>query len=249
MLNLSKHKTMETFLSVAHKALWNFIPFIFKLRCKKTMCGYSISYRPFLATDRNLLSEGFEKGVKAVFTPQPNDVFVDIGANIGLYTLFTCKKIGDSGKVIAVEPDDSNLIVLKESIKTNRFNNVMVVPCAVGANNCKQIFYEGIMPTASSFYPDKQRTTYKVRSKKTVNVVTLDSVIKCSGVTRVDWIKIDAEGAELDILAGAKETIDKFRPVILVEAINSFNAVAAFFTSMSYSINNIATNYYCAKPN
>jgi FkbM family methyltransferase len=204
-------------LSVFHKILWRISPNILNITVKvKTPENYQLAYRPLLASDRAVINVNYEPKIKSSFMPIKNDVVVDVGANIGLYTLFASKKVGPAGKVLAFEPDESNLHVLMQNVKLNKCENVTVFPFALGSENGDKTFYEGIMPTASSFYPKSERLHFKVRKTKQIHVVTLDSFLSKIGIREVNWIKIDAEGADLDVINGAQVTLKNSKNIKLI---------------------------------
>jgi FkbM family methyltransferase len=75
------------------------------------------------------------------------------------------------------------------------------------------------MPTASSFYPESKRRLYKVRRERIVKALTLDAVLEKLNIKEVEWIKIDAEKADLDILLGSKTILQRSKRVkVIIEA-------------------------------
>jgi FkbM family methyltransferase len=216
---LSENKVIETLLSLIHRVLWRLAPFIFKLMHTTSREDYLMSYRPFLASDRDVIGSDYEKTIRAIFLPKPGDTVVDVGANIGIYTVISSRRVQPGGKVISIEPDESNLAVLRNNILINKCQNVTVVPIAMSSSNGEKKFYEGIMPTASSFYPEDKRLLYKVRKEKTVKTATLDSVLKELGIEEVEWIKIDVEKADLEVLWGSNSILRHSKNVkVVVEA-------------------------------
>jgi FkbM family methyltransferase len=233
---IGRNNLIETFLSFVYKALWRLIPSLFKLTRVIHMDGFLIAYRPFLASDRGIINPNFEKNIKSVFLPKSGEIVIDVGANIGIYTLLSSRKVEPEGKVIAIEPDESNLAVLRKNITINKCKNVTVIPVALGSSNGKQKFYEGIMPTASSFYPENKRLLYKVRSERTIKVFTLDYILEKLGIEEINWIKIDAEKADLGILHGSESTLRRSQNLkVIVEA--SSPQTFSYLQNIGFKIN------------
>lgn len=135
------------------------------------------------------------------------DVFWDIGANVGLYTLPAARRVGPSGRVFAFEPMPRNVEILRSHIAMNGFRNVTVVAAGVGDEIGTLRMAEGKTP--SEFHADPAGT-YAVRS------ITLDSwqVESQSPLPRI--IKMDVEGAEAAVFRGARRVIALARPLIYV---------------------------------
>lgn len=142
-----------------------------------------------------------------------NDIF-DIGAHIGLYTIPASSVIAADGIVYAFEPSETNRKYLKLHLKYNNINNVVIVPCLVGEESKKeQVFYENKnTDPMNSLHPKKNIGRYtKVHREQ----ISLDDFHRKSGI-KPDVIKIDVEGAECNVLKGAREVIAKYGPVIFL---------------------------------
>jgi FkbM family methyltransferase len=133
---------------------------------------------------------------------KPGMTVIDIGANIGYYTLLFSSLVSDGGKVIALEPDSTNLRELQINVSHNELNSIVsIIP--IGASD-----HDGV----DRFEPGLNSHITPSGSQQ-VSVMKLDSILK----TKVDLIKIDVEGYEGAVLDGAVETIERSRPVILLE--------------------------------
>jgi FkbM family methyltransferase len=127
-------------------------------------------------------------------------VFLDIGANIGTITM-PMAKIAKT--VLAFEPVPVNVDLLEENKKLNNSENVQIFPVALGATaGLVGLEAQGAAETG----------TYSVRGEGNIPLVTLDSLSTSPTV-----IKLDVEGYEIDVLKGARETLKKYKPVILFE--------------------------------
>jgi FkbM family methyltransferase len=136
------------------------------------------------------------------------NVFVDIGANVGYYSVMAGKIVGKTGRVISLEPVPPTAKVLTFNVKLNQLNNVKVLQKAAWYRN------ELIsMHIPTSFFGmasvcESQETT----DLQIVEGVPLDEILSASNA---DFLKIDAEGSEYRILKGARKTLDKVRYVVL----------------------------------
>lgn len=121
-------------------------------------------------------------------TLRPGDTVVDVGANIGLYSIACARRVRP-GKVIAFEPDPENAELLKRTVELNEVADVVVIrQLALGRE-------EGTLPFQSA----KQQSRFDVNGLQTVCMSTLDHEIS----DRVDILKIDVEGFESEVIAGA----------------------------------------------
>lgn len=135
------------------------------------------------------------------------DTVMDVGAFIGDHTIAYRKKVGDSGKVIAFEPNHESFECLKFNME--KFDNVELRKEALSDEVCKIQLTEP---------DDNAGRAYAKKNKKGIKCITIDSL----NLDRLDFLKIDAEGFEHKILKGAIETIKRLKPVILVEIVNDY---------------------------
>ncbi len=148
--------------------------------------------------------------------------FIDVGANMGLYSLFAAGRVGPEGRVLAVEPSGRECEQLRSNLELNGLNNVAIMRTAaarnigeaqlrVAENRC------GGHNTLGTFaYP-----TTKQARKESVSLRPLDDIVKEANLSEVNVIKIDVEGAELAVLEGACQVIEQYRPAILIEVFDT----------------------------
>ncbi len=143
------------------------------------------------------------------------DVFIDVGANSGMYTLKAASLVKDSGLVLGIEPVTEVLFILEKSVRLNKFKNIRLRNICVGEKNSERTFW------INHNQPNSSSISVKVGEAESTSVltVTLDDLVKWENLERVDYLKIDAEGAESEILEGAKLVIERFRPIIQFEEI------------------------------
>jgi FkbM family methyltransferase len=144
--------------------------------------------------------------------------FVDVGANQGFFTILASRQVGGSGRVVAFEPARSEARKLHANIKLNRCANVTVEEMALGAEIGTADFYMYLGHQGSWSGLRKGAEDVEVPSQMIkVPVMTLDAYVGASALQRLDIMKIDVEGGELNVLRGAMATIQRHRPLILCE--------------------------------
>jgi FkbM family methyltransferase len=170
------------------------------------------------ALDDDLIHDRFED-VEMAFVEKmlrPGMTVLDAGAHHGLYTLLASRRVGKRGRVIAFEPSTRERKRLRRHLWLNRCKNVAVQSCALGDEHreAELFLVTGREDWCNSLRPpqiDARTTTVRVALER------VDDVMEKLGITRVDFIKLDVEGAELSILQGARATLAASRPVILAE--------------------------------
>jgi len=149
---------------------------------------------------------------------RPGMVFVDVGANDGYFTLFAARRVGPSGRVVAAEPSSRERAHLQRNLGRNGLDNVSVVPAAIGAAvGIADLHLAHGVHAGHNTLGDFAHDDVVRASLERVPVEPLDAVIARLGLARVDFVKIDVEGAEASVIAGAHAVLKTMRPVLLVE--------------------------------
>jgi FkbM family methyltransferase len=197
--------------------------------------------------------------VKGVFSPHLYDVFttriqrgntvVDVGANIGYFTLLFSKIVGENGKVYSFEPVSQIYAKLQNNIEINRAGNIVAENCALGEEqSVTTINYQESSLGQSSFV---NKIQHGVSEK--VHVVTLDSYL--GKFDTLDFIKIDIEGFEFQALRGMQKTLSKFMPSVVMEFspllyrnidedyLGYSRSLLNFMVKLGYQIKNIDGEY------
>lgn len=142
-------------------------------------------------------------------------VFIEVGANTGKHSIKAAKRYGRDGVVIAIEPNPEVLAILHRSVRANGFDNVRLRNFCVGDQKSSDLMWmNNRMPVMFSL--TKSDDNAEAFSTLTL---TLDELFAWEELDRFDFLKICAEGSEGRVLAGARETIAKYRPIIQVEDI------------------------------
>ena len=163
-------------------------------------------------TDILLLSELSEPWMTQYFKPREGEVVIDVGAHVGKYALYSARLVGESGVVIAIEPHPENYQALTGNIELNGFKNVIALNVAAYNCNGKKL------PLIGSI--DQEYTVKAVVEEGCVLAETkkIDSILEELDIQKVDYVKIDVEGAELEVLEGMEKCIkDNSSLKILVE--------------------------------
>jgi FkbM family methyltransferase len=146
---------------------------------------------------------------------QPGDVFVDVGANIGFFSLLAARAVGPEGKVIAIEAVAELAAAVRANAELNGFAQIEVVEAAASdvAGEVELMLAEhpgGATISRSDTPPD-------LIGRRTVTCVTLDGLFAERGFPGPVMVKVDVEGAEFPVLDGMAGLLHTYRPVVLCE--------------------------------
>lgn len=205
------------FVKVCHiAAAAHQLPFLRKITVPKVIKKSLQAQEAMLAVDCN----GYEQRLERLYTHLGIDgkAVVDIGASLGRHTIPLAKLVGEGGLVMAFEPLPSIRAALCSRLLTANLNNVATLPIALSSKSGSSNFvYTPEAPAESGL---KRRETYNSSPTKFVDIPVvvrrLDEVVPSND--HIAFIKIDVEGAELDVLKGAENIIRKSRPMIAFES-------------------------------
>lgn len=142
----------------------------------------------------------------------------DVGGYVGLYSLFFAHKVGPSGKVVVFEPNPLNFEELNYNLKLNNVTNTTTLMLAVGdVPGQLEMAVSPFLTSRGSLSKEWQSTSGSNEKKFMVDVVTLDDMVEKKKVPAPDFMKIDVEAFELQVLKGAHAVLKKHRPTMLVE--------------------------------
>lgn len=157
-----------------------------------------------------LIDEGPYENGKVVLSE--NDVVIDAGANLGVWTIFASSRVGPDGKIYAFEPASHIRKYLEQNVELNLAKNVNIVPLALGETTGSLTLYFRSIEDATGVL---ERATGKLK-KEIVIQTTLDRFILDNKIKKVDFIKMDIEGMERNALKGARAVIDTFKPKLSI---------------------------------
>ena len=190
----------------------------------------------------------FEPHIEALYESvlRPGAVALDGGANIGRHTLRMISAVSPGGLVIAAEPVPELRAQLEASLQQNNVPSdaIKIVPAGLWDQLGESEFYQVTNEAQHELSGLKRRhwiEPYPLK-KITVNLTTIDGV--CTGLHRLDFIKLDIEGAEMNALRGGRLTLEKFRPIISFEQDQfspqyfgySWQNLVDYFDSLQYEI-------------
>ena len=174
---------------------------------KKTKASYSILQKCdfFDKAEINFIKEVSKKS--SIF-------LIDCGSNFGFYSLFVCS-LSNKNKVISIEASPDTFKEFKNNIDLNKFNNIKYFNKAVSyVDNAIVELKESEKDWESSIIS----SDYKVINSIKIDTITLDTVLREEILNEETLIiKIDVEGSDLDVLAGAKKIIHQYKPIIIIE--------------------------------
>lgn len=166
--------------------------------------------------------------------PSGGQVVVDAGAFHGLYTLWFAVRVGPGGRVVAVEPDAGNLRGLRRNLALNPGLRVEVVEEPLWSEAAEVGFFPQGNVASSFFWSPAGQAAEPRRT------TTLDAVVGRLDLPRLDFVKMDVEGAEVHALRGAQASIRRFGPAFAIASYHqvdggpTFPAVEAFFRASGY---------------
>jgi FkbM family methyltransferase len=177
-----------------------------RLRCGEAIGFEILLHGAFEAAESRYLCSGARTGTTAL----------DVGANVGLFTVPLARAVGPAGRVVAIEPDSENVARLEANLRLNRLENVLVERVAAGDGDGEIALHVANDPAFHS--------TVAVHAGRGVGralrvpVTRLDTIWMRLGRPAVSTIKVDVEGAELAVLRGAEALLRETRPALLLEA-------------------------------
>jgi FkbM family methyltransferase len=145
----------------------------------------------------------------------PGAVFVDVGANTGVYTFTASRLVGETGRVLAFEPGAASFAALEKSKALNGTGNVVLVRKALGDRDGAARLYHHLAQ-ANSFSIAPPDANAQLDSEP-AEVTTLSRAFAEHGLSRLDFIKLDIDGAEELVLRPARDLLAQYRPVVLFE--------------------------------
>lgn len=194
--------------------------------------GFQMNLDPNEYIDNAILRRTFEpvttKWISSLLNP--GDTFIDVGANIGYFTLIGATRVGGRGKVLSFEPTTFAMGKLQENIAINNLSNVMFFKYALADKkrhavdisfDIKEYINETDASIRSSWLKQGDAVgSAQIGNKDFCDFIRLDDLLESIEINGVDMIKIDVDGNELSVLSGAINTIERFRPILILELID-----------------------------
>ncbi|MGH1387699.1 FkbM family methyltransferase [Kordia sp.] len=169
------------------------------------------------------------------YTVKKDDVVIDAGANHAYLSIYYGKKVGSAGKVFAFEPDKINVAEMEANIALNAgVENIQIQEELIWNENTKLEFFEaGTVSSSIHYKPENAKAILK-------DAITIDSFQKREQLERLDFVKMDIEGAEIEAMDGLVEVLEKFKPNFAIASYHwvneeqTYKKVEAFFKEKNY---------------
>jgi FkbM family methyltransferase len=194
-------------------------------------------------SDRGGYKETFEIFEKIL---KPDSVCLDVGANVGLSTL-ALASLATTGRVFAVEPDARTCQFLAHNIRANGLSNVTVEQRFMGLDGSRKTFlFCAQNPACSPSMKPELVGRINQASERwdllEVESVSIDNFVSSHGLEKLDFIKLDCEGADVEILSSARHTLERFRPAVVLE-FNSFCLTTFARTNPADAIDTVLSTF------
>jgi FkbM family methyltransferase len=160
--------------------------------------GLAIKSYDSLVGDFAIFIRGYLKNNR----PKMGDVIIDAGAYVGAFSIFCSKLVGDEGLILAFEPSKENYKKMLKNIELNQCRNIRAFQYGLWKTNSNMNLLSAEAPSSFKIKPENGKY-------EKVKMVALDSELKKLKIKKVDFIKIDVVGSELECLEGARKTLEK----------------------------------------
>jgi FkbM family methyltransferase len=184
--------------------------------------GVTVSLRANQRIERWMWAGAYEQELVSLLkrTLKPGMTVLDLGANIGYFSVIAARLVNDNGQVHAFEPMPQNVVRLQRNLEP--FHWAVAHPYAVGnVTGEVPIHYSDTEAGWASIHEQHRQGSLPCTS--VVSAIRLDDWIPDNPLDRIDFIKLDIEGSELNALLGARQTLSHFHPTIVAETKSGWN--------------------------
>ena len=175
------------------------------------------------------------------YKTKKGDIVIDAGANVGHLSMFFSKNVGETGQVHCFEPDKFNIEALKVNMSLNKdlYDNIFIYDSLLWDKDTMIDFDEAGTVGSSAIWISDQKNVVKKQA------VTIDSWVKNNNISRLNFIKMDIEGAEIEALKGCVNTIKTLKPNFAIASYHivdnqpTYLKLEEFFTRINYPFKTI----------
>jgi FkbM family methyltransferase len=158
---------------------------------------------------------------------KPGDTFVDVGAHVGFFSMMAAALVGPAGRVVAFEPNADNYASLRNNVSLNGYSHVVCVNSVVGDRDGEAVFFENLDNDGGhglwdpGLHPFNELSKARQQARR-LPITTLDTALSGLGVQSIKAVKIDTEGAEVQVLKGGARCLAAPEIELLVCEDNEF---------------------------
>lgn len=197
---------------------------------------YLLFWDDLIAFHEIFIKKSYDKNINI----KNGDIILDVGASIGWYSCKISETVGENGKIIALEPNPENFKYLKKNIDKNNLKNIIPLNLGVWSSKKKMIL---ILEKYSSILRNLNKSS-KNKAKIDIDLDTIDNIVLKLKLDKVNLIKMDIEGAEIEALKGAKYTIGHQKRISLMIAAyhktssgkETYKTLVPFLEKLNYKI-------------
>lgn len=187
-----------------------------------------------------------ESHEKLMSLASPGDTVLDIGTNYGTTILQFANLVGQDGVTYGFEPDPINFAICKTNLELNDNSNVFVENVGLGSKNGKVSL---IVDTESNRGGNRIGIPTQGKESHEIDICVLDEWVASKGVRKIDLVKIDVEGYEMEVLKGASNVLSRYRPILFIELDDnnlrqqnsSADELVRFLEKLDYSLSHATT--------
>jgi len=209
-----------------------------------------------IGLDNRGITEEWMISILKALVPQKNGAFVDVGVNLG-QTLIKLKALFPQQKYLGFEPNPVCLFYCRELIENNRFTNCEIVPVGLSDTTGIVVLSGTSDIDAAGTIIENFRTSKKLTSTQFVPVFKFEDVVTPATKEKIGFVKIDVEGAELEVLSGLRNKIATDRPFISCEILPAYqednprvarqNKIEAILKELNYSLYRVLNGQHVEK--
>jgi FkbM family methyltransferase len=241
-------------LTNIYPPLCYFLPEGRDLVCNDFLGKFRMNVNTVYSIELDIFAGRYEREVVRIINDhvRPGMVAFDIGANVGPISFALAEKVGASGKVYPFEPGPVIYERLMRNIELNPSVRSVISPQNLGCaeKSGRMVYHElaHLRGNGALWEPDGTWVPFESHD---VKITTIDEFIAGNGINRVDFIKIDVEGMEYEVLLGARETLNKFRPTLCYETLRglshidsaeNFRRIESILTGLGYELYQVEGN-------